>query len=499
MAKVNIYFVLASCSVVFLIAFLYTQYDILAISQSYLQRYRDEQQPLPSHPTPLSDEDYERLAKAVQNQTEASGHKDLWTPEFTEVLGGADGVILSNKQTNISSPNGIYTLSLTPNANLVLSRAGGVDVNRDLWWTGGGRLGREEWNIVNEVKIDMTGNLTVQRTSFPEENTKINWHSNLLSQCAEPGIDEWRMKLATGQRPALRLYNSGELSIAGRCTIYKPLSHDTRSDLALIVSGLLRTLNTTCHQHVEKIAQHPRFKSADVFVYALYEKENLANGMTVEKIESDIRMCYGRHLQTINLLPVEAVTESFSGKINPHCGDKLHRLQSQLKTLFLSGQAWQNWTIQTGKMHDMVMRIRTDNNFWGEEHLGIESVADLGQNTLVVPHLMADRLDQFYCPSPDGHYHIGTGDQIAYGSPTAISAFLRMYYDFPLIVEQATPDSGAHHNFFGCSSLPTGPRYEDCKGKSDCSIECMVSWYLRLRGIQVRPEWSWKTGMLRPS
>jgi hypothetical protein len=498
MAKVNVYLVLASCSLIFLVAFLYTQYDLLAISQEYLQRYHDEQQPLPtSHPKPLSDEDYERLADAIQNQTEASGHKDLWTPEFTELLGGPDGVILDNKRKNVTSPNCIYMLSLTPNADLVFSRAGGVEVNRDLWWTGGGRLGREEWNILNEVKIDMTGNLSVQRTSFPAKNTIINWHSNLLSRCAKPDIDEWQMKMATGQRPALRLYNSGQLSIAGRCTIYKSPTHDTQSDLALIVSGLLRTLGTTCHQHVEKIAQHPRFKSVDVFVYALYEHRDLEKGMTVEEIEANIRMCYGPHLQTINLLPADAVAEIFKGKIDPHCGNKLNRLQSQLKTLFLSGQAWQNWTIQTGKMHDAVMRIRTDNNFWGEANLEIENVADLGQNELIIPHLMGDKLDQFYCPSPDGSYHIGTGDQIAYGTPTAVSAFLRMYYDFPLIVEQAAPDSGAHHNFFGCSDLPTGPRYEDCEGGSDCSIECMVSWYLRLRGVHIRPEWNWNAGMLR--
>jgi hypothetical protein len=228
------------------------------------------------------------------------------------------------------------------NANLVLSRAGGVDVNRDLWWTGGGRLGREEWNIVNEVKIDLTGNLTVERTSHDGKKVNVDWHSNLLLQCAAPDIDDWQMKLSTGKRPALRLWNSGRLSIAGRCTIYEPPSHETQSDLALIVSGLFRTLNKTCHQHVEKIAQHPRFKSVDVFVYALYEKHNLKTH-TVKEIESDIRMCYGSHLQTINLLPVESVSEPFAGKINPHCGKKLNRLQSQLKTLFLSGQAWQNW------------------------------------------------------------------------------------------------------------------------------------------------------------
>jgi hypothetical protein len=212
-------------------------------------------------------------------------------------------------------------------------------------------------------------------------------------------------------------------------------------------------------------------------------------------------MCYGRYLRTIKLEAVEDVEEPFHGKINPHCGDKLNRLQSQLKTLFISGQAWQNWTIQTGKLHDTVMRVRTDNKFWGEEHLNIQSPADLGDNTLIIPLLMEDDIEaeQYYCPSPDGSYHIGTGDQMAYGSPAAMTHFLNLYRDFAQMIEQAAPDSGAYHNFFGCSTLPKGPRYEDCTTGSDCSIECMVAWYLRLRGVHIRPEWNWNTNMLRPS
>lgn len=56
------------------------------------------------------------------------------------------------------------------------------------------------------------------------------------------------------------------------------------------------------------------------------------------------------------------------------------------------------------------------------------------------------------------------------------------------MVRMAGAGSGAHRNLFGCKTVPSGPRPEDCP-QPVCAVGCLVSWYLDSVGVDIEVEW----------
>lgn len=478
-----------------------------------------------------------------------------WTPKSVDTAfriisdsPRANTLLSAAKGTRCSS-NGRFCLTLRDTGDVVLiQNTGSGDPPVPVWWTstGDNRVGTNGHVLRSRATVDGRTVLVVDARLQADSGqwTEV-WHSDLLPQCRHGKYPEPH-ELSDGMRPAeLMLADDGRLWIAGNCELYVPPAvKDERRSLAVIVAGLYRTNDVTCNSHVRALglvedseemdrrdgsstnsnSNHPSFSNIDIFAYILYEPADELEGRTAESIEADIRSCYGTALRAIEVHAVDEVEDEFPGGPEaapvPPCGPgKLRRLNNQLKTLDMARRLWWAWTVQTGVVHDTVLRLRPDTNFYfddtdvdgsDEQALPPQSppgvapgpyppfwtLSELGGNTVVLAHPRAEHY--FYCPFSTGGVGVGPSDQLAYGSAAAMNLWLSMHRDFPAIVGLASnSQTGAARDFSGCENLPSGPAAEECGRAAPCSIECMVAWYLEAVGVRSAVEWRWNQGLLR--
>ncbi|PHH66652.1 hypothetical protein CDD81_6489 [Ophiocordyceps australis] len=290
-----------------------------------------------------------------------------------------------------------------------------------LWWTGTGDNRIHDQHSV-ELTVDADGHYRLEPAMEGEEHGMLH------------------------------LSNSGRLRITGQCDLYLPPQerHDSQT-LAVIVAGLYRTHAQACPTHVKSLIQNNKaFHRVDIFAYILYEQSDATQK---DSIETAIKDCYGANLRRLEVRPVHEVEEDYPGgpeSILEPCGNRLQRLNNQLKTISLAGAMWRSWTIEQGEMHDVVMRIRPDTSFVSDEQLPFWTLAELGSDKLVLPHPKAGGEHYFYCAQMSGQIVVGPTDQIAYGSPAAMGHWLSMYHYFPQIVHLASNrERPAHRDFSG--------------------------------------------------
>ncbi|KAF6818310.1 hypothetical protein CSOJ01_01951 [Colletotrichum sojae] len=418
------------------------------------------------------------------------------TKVMTAVLhSDEDGILLSAGNPVFVSPNGRYSLALQPDGDLVLSHV--VDsVSRPVWWTstgdhhtGGRTVGVESHN----------GHLRLVIKAVLKNTWVTVWHSDFEPACnnARPKRDgEASQTQNTGQ---LELSDDGQLTLTGACDLYVPAAErEKERSLAVIVAGLYRTNNRACKTHMDHIVEdHPAFSRIDVFAYVLFEPADIyVHKRTRESIEAELRECYGAHLRSVDVVPVAEAEVAYPGgpeAMLAPCGERLTRLNNQLRTVWLAAQKWWAWSVTNGFKHDTVLRIRPDTSFWARPEF--QSLEKLG-NTLVLPHPKGEHY--FYCARMSGNVGVGVSDQIAYGSVASMQHWLNMYDRFAQMVDlAANPDRPAMRDFSGCEDLPTGPLASDCPRPAPCSIECLVAWYLDARGLDFRVEWGWEQNVLR--
>ncbi|KAH0427351.1 hypothetical protein CcaCcLH18_09734 [Colletotrichum camelliae] len=412
-----------------------------------------------------------------------------------------DGVLLSAGSPVFTSPNGRYSLVLQPDGDLVLSHNDLDGSAHALWWTDTGDKHSGGRTVTVEKK---DGHVRLVVNAMLKNTWVTVWHSDLLTMCKNAAADVEGGALVKksgggGARGHLELSNDGKLTLAGACDLRIPPDHREKSrSLAVIVAGLYRTNHVTCKTHMEHLVDgHPSFTKIDVFAYMLYEPADTdVHGRTKESIEAELRACYGTHLRSVDVVPVaEAEVEYPGGEaamLLP-CGDRLRRLNNQLRTVSLAAQRWWAWTVANGFTHDTVMRIRPDTSFWARP--GFKSLEDLG-DALVLPHPKGEHY--FYCARMKGSVGVGPTDQIAYGNAASMQQWLYMYDRFAQMVDLASsPDRPALRDFSGCEDMPSGPLASDCPRPAPCSIECLVAWYLDARGVDFRIEWGWEQNPLR--
>lgn len=319
------------------------------------------------------------------------------------------GLVLNDTITRFTSPNQRYVLQLEVAGNVVLRDE---QANVDLWWsnTGDGPAQAHRMTLSEQGRLEIDSDNPPRRHQ-PPGTWETVWHSDFLLQCAE-SLSHRGEQL--GSEPSrLSLSNDGELAIEKVCVIHKGRETSAtdmtggNGRLGLVVSGLYRTNKQACRSQMAKVVENPAFREVDVFVYALYENRDVEIGLDADIIEQDIRDCYGDKLREVTVKHVDEVAEAFPGGFYGECGSqgKADRLYSQLKTLYLSGRLWWNWSLRTGTQHDTVLRLRCDTEFRGEKLPDFMSTAHVGDGRLVLPHPAPG--NYFYCPTPNAGLRVG--------------------------------------------------------------------------------------------
>lgn len=71
-----------------------------------------------------------------------------------------------------------------------------------------------------------------------------------------------------------------------------------------------------------------------------------------------------------------------------------------------------------------------------------------------------------------------------------------MYYHFPDLMTYGQ-EGAAYRDFNGCQTLPTGPQAQSCPEPFVCIIECLVPYYMSLKGLEYQLDWHWEYEILR--
>lgn len=323
------------------------------------------------------------------------------------------GAILWSGKRTIASKNGLYELTLQNNGNLILTSKDGTP----LWWTSTGDNWQPNSHAVTLRNSD-DGQRQIMEIKVKSENDtwKVIWHSDLEPQChwsKQNGTAE-EAKEAKEVSQGLDLSNNGRLQLIGTCDLYNmPRTKDaiavSNRSLAVIVAGLFRTLSETCESHRRSIitpSSDSSFTRTDVFAYIIYEDSDISPQRGKKEIEDIVRQCYGSNLRTVIVSHVSDIAEQFSGdKLISQCGERLNRLNDQLKTLDNAGKMWWEWSIRNGFLHDTVLRIRPDTEFRSNEAAKFWSQKDLGHGTLVLPHPANEHY--YYCATMTGRVGVG--------------------------------------------------------------------------------------------
>ena len=77
-----------------------------------------------------------------------------------------------------------------------------------------------------------------------------------------------------------------------------------------------------------------------------------------------------------------------------------------------------------------------------------------------------------------------------------MGAWFDLYHHFAQIMTEGKKEN-AFRDYSGCETMPDGPEFETCAEPSHCGIECVMGWYLSLRGVKFQIDPSWKHELLR--
>jgi len=85
-----------------------------------------------------------------------------------------------------------------------------------------------------------------------------------------------------------------------------------------------------------------------------------------------------------------------------------------------------------------------------------------------------------------------------YGGMTAAMTWFSLFTRFDELMLQAQPGR-AYQSFTYCpmAEFPTMGHNATCTKPGSCVIECIVSYYLKLMGVQVEIDWTWDQDILR--
>ena len=435
------------------------------------------------------------------------------------------GAIMSHHKDSkeIISPNRNHRLILDEDGNLRLQRK---DIRGDWENTWTSMTGSERHTSqagTNFVTADNDGVLRVQVvTNHQKQNKKLAkvitvWHSDMLAQCKNGETADTAYSLHTAwpsslpsEREAgmIRLHNNGQLEVHSQvtgasCVIHQgdaPSLDETEQwgRLAVIVTGLYRTLNETCHSHMDKVITPWAGTGADVFIYTYHTTDDAAERQSQLDL---LHACYGSHLKSVVFADVTAVEEPLSSSLvlPTKCNtDHTTRLRNQLKTLALAHDVFQRYQIRTGTTYSAVMRLRPDTDLSVDSSPDIPRLrkpASLGPNTLLIPHPRGEHY--FYCPSHSGDWKVGSSDQLIYGSVAAAAQWFSLYYRFDVLMALNAEIEEPYQPFMPCESIPGGGERPACPSSKGCAIECLVGWYLSLVGVEFEVDWTWPMRIYR--
>jgi len=243
-----------------------------------------------------------------------------------------------------------------------------------------------KFNGSNYVTLDPSGVLQVQIlleehkvegnwTGHEPELTTV-WYSDMLKHCDGHGTTISTAP-TKADAPFIAIDNGGTLKVHNfrgqqTCTIHsgdpeRLEGADTWGRLAVVVSGLYRTLNITCSNHMANVINVWNGTGVDVFVYSYWEPNEEAGETARQRRLEQLRTCYGEHVKDIVMANLTDIEDGFQGSYVPEICSKDHidRLHNQLKTAWLSAGVMQNYMIQTGTTYSTVLRLRTDTAFSG--------------------------------------------------------------------------------------------------------------------------------------
>ncbi|GAB7338396.1 hypothetical protein MBLNU457_4690t1 [Dothideomycetes sp. NU457] len=429
--------------------------------------------------------------------------------------------LLWHEYRDIHSPDKGHRLRLNEDGMLQLQRK---DSHFDqhlwttLWEANTATENVSKFNGSNYVTLDPAGVLQVQivlkehkiegnSTDHEPELTTV-WYSDMLKHCDGHGTTISTVS-TSANAPYIAIDNEGTVSVQNfrgqhTCTIYSGDPEqlhgaDTWGRLAVVVSGLYRTLNTTCSNHMEKVINVWKGTGVDVFVYSYWEADEEAGEPARQRKLEQLRSCYGEHVKDIVMANLTEIEDGFRGPYVPEICSKDHidRLHNQLKTAWLSAGVMQNYMIQTGTTYSTVLRLRTDTAFSGAP-VHFKKPTDVGAR-IIIPQTDMKNVDKYsYCRTYDGGWTLESTDQVMYGGMTAAMTWFNLFTRFDDLMIQAQPGH-AYQSFTFCpmADFPTTGHNATCAKPQSCVIECIVSYYLRLMGVVVELEWTWDQDVLR--
>lgn len=412
---------------------------------------RDPEDPDDQEGSPEDDaiDDLEIVKIKTTHDRESSLEEDF--QDALAIDGLEPGDLLTTEIPVVANKDRSHFLRLEKDGNLKLYRfvESGVHYNATelIWTLGSGNIDTKTIKNDNVMRLSEDGVLSVvqvfkqEKKGKRQSSEKLLWHSDLLPECKSPDPHGGNV----GQvEPKFNILADGEIVIEGRCSIYTP-PKKTAGKLALLVSGLYRTNAQVCKTHVEYIAENPGAERVDIFVYALYEEKDVEGDTTVEDLEQSIRDCYGHYLRTLTLKAESDVKEDYPDKVDSNCG-RMHRINSQLKTLYLSGLDWWEWSVTRGVRHDSVLRVRTDHEFHGGDKPEFKPVEHMKGNELVMTPIAGGSptpLQQhWFCSNPFGSVDIGKHNPpyCVQDDTNPVFSYLRSTSLWPTIGDAVFPD-----------------------------------------------------------
>ncbi|CAF1171581.1 unnamed protein product [Didymodactylos carnosus] len=475
----------------------------------------------------------------------------ITTVSFKSVLTSVE--TLNQTCSSIQSPNGRFQLNLEASGNLRLSEiiylpSVGKTFGRPIWWTNTG----DSWPGRHTVDLTNEGELRVRVSTAAWKWVEKNiWWSGMIRGCrkdASGGVkqlvleDNGSLKIFTSEKQLLcqivepvvwteqefteARFRSNSSSTIGAVTssangsmqhsstitetsrmisassvVSVPKKHSKveefdvpRGRLAVVIVGLYRTNLRTCNKHIRKVIQKWRGTEADVFIYTYWQDAELPQNIipSAESVGYQLKECYGNFLKSYKVNDLTQVAETFPIAGGPstvrQCGGKLNQLQSQLKTLYLAGQLVRDYQLATGVRYDHIIRFRPDTEIWGNvpdlPRMDLTGLHGFGRIYLIHP----GREHYFFCGHHDGRWRTGPSDQAAYGRASDMFTYFDMYLHFSDMIKSA----------IGVGSLNVKAKMDWSEMAGDlCAIECLVGYWMILRGIEFEVWWEWQQNIVR--
>ena len=377
----------------------------------------------------------------------------------------------------------------------------------------------DSWPGQHIVDLTSKGVLRVRVNAKLLKDWKTTWTSSILAQCKKSTVSNISPVLSIEDSGLLAIYSNPE-SFEKLCILHPEVIYRSHSGsgpiitsskgksprLAVVIAGLFRSNEKTCRSHVDKIInkwQQTHSGLVDVFIFTYIQSAALSGGVPVneQSITTALQKCYKENLKSFRVKNLGEVEESFQGIAAAEikqCGPKLNRLQSQLKTVYLAGQLMRNYMLSEGISYDYILRLRPDTDLWGNiPDLPIFGVFD-NEARVFLPHPFREHY--YWCTHHDGRVRTGVTDQLAYGTLPAMQTYLNMYLEFSEMVRVTTGHytptwKKAKYDMRACEGT-VGEDGCDNPNGDNCAIECLVSYYLVLHGLEPEILWSWQQNVL---